>query len=213
MTVKEKTSDGLISKTEQTPTTKQLEETNSEPQLNHRTPMEQEEPNYQPRLAHFGLGFPHTRRGHLASPRDSLGSRSLSSEASRLHDLISGCGCITLKMKTRSSATPVHERTQFTPAGHVNVRCSLHHQRPYQLERFTRKKAGFSQHEKSQWHREAVERSITLHVMTNNAGEHISSSREEDNANNKKAIVKSLSNIRFLVVTSQLLSTVARSTQ
>ena len=43
----------------------------------------------------------------------------------------------------------------------------------------------FSHYEKSQCHREAVERSITLHVMTNNAGEHISSSREQDNANNR----------------------------
>ena len=76
----------------------------------------------------------------------------------------------------------------------------------------TRMKAGFSQHEKSQCHREAVERSITLYVTTNNAGEHISSSREKDNANNRKAIVKSLSNIRFLGMTSQLRSTVARST-
>ena len=37
----------------------------------------------------------------------------------------------------------------------------------------TRKKAGFSQHKRSQCHREAVERSITLQATTKNAGEHI----------------------------------------
>ena len=62
----------------------------------------------------------------------------------------------------------------------------------------TRKKTGFSQHERSQCHREAVERSITIHATTKNAGEHMSSSREEDNANDRKSIVKRLSNIRFL---------------
>ena len=97
MTVKEETSDGLTSTTEQTPTTRQQEETNVEPQLNHRQPTEQEE---QPRLAYFGLGFPQTRRGPFVSPRDSLKNLSLSSEASRLHGLIAGGGCITLKTKT-----------------------------------------------------------------------------------------------------------------
>ena len=42
MTVKEETSDGLTATTEQTPTTRQQEETNIEPQLNHRKPTEQE---------------------------------------------------------------------------------------------------------------------------------------------------------------------------
>ena len=100
MTVKEETSDILTSTTEQTPTTRQQEETNIEPQLNHTTPMEQEEPHYQPRLAHFGIGFPHTRRGSFASPGDSFGSRSLSSEPTRLHGLICGGGCIALETKT-----------------------------------------------------------------------------------------------------------------
>ena len=61
-----------------------------------------------------------------------------------------------------------------------------------------RKKAGFSQHERSQCHRESVERSITFHATTKDAGEHISSAREEDNANNRKGIMEMLSNIRFL---------------
>ena len=62
----------------------------------------------------------------------------------------------------------------------------------------TRKKAGFSQLEISQCHREAEERSITLHATTSNAGEHISSSREEDNDSNIKTIVK----IKLLYLTS-----------
>ena len=57
-------------------------------------------------------------------------------------------------------------------------------------------------HVNDQFHRvrEAVERCITLHATTKNAGEHISSSREKDNANNRKAIpvVNILTNIRFL---------------
>ena len=60
------------------------------------------------------------------------------------------------------------------------------------------KDARFSQHERSQCHREAVERSITLHATTKDAGEHISSAREEDKANNRKAIMNMLYNIRFL---------------
>ena len=101
MTVKEETGDGRTETTEQTPTTRQQEETHSEPQLNHRPPTEHEEPNSQPRLADFGLGFLHTSRGPFVSPGDNLESRSLSSEASRLHGLIAGGGCITLKTKTR----------------------------------------------------------------------------------------------------------------
>ncbi len=56
MTVKEETSDGLTATTEQTSITRQHEETNVEPQLNHRPPTEHDEPNSQPRLADFGLG-------------------------------------------------------------------------------------------------------------------------------------------------------------
>ena len=56
----------------------------------------------------------------------------------------------------------------------------------------------FPQHEISQWHREAVERSITLHLTTKDVGEHISSVHEQDKANNRTAVMKMLSNIRFL---------------
>ena len=44
MTAKEETTDGLIATTEQTPTTRQQEETNVEPQLNHIPQTEHEEP-------------------------------------------------------------------------------------------------------------------------------------------------------------------------
>ena len=56
-------------------------------------------------VAHYsqmlGLCFLHTSRGHFTSPRDSLESRSLSPEASRLPGSVAGGGCITLKTKTR----------------------------------------------------------------------------------------------------------------
>ena len=47
-------------------------------------------------------------------------------------------------------------------------------------------------------HREAAERSITLLSTTKDVGEHISSAHEEDKANNRKSIMKIVSNIRFL---------------
>ncbi len=91
----------------------------------------------------------------------------------------------------------LYKSAHNTPADHVNARCSLHHQGYTNWKDATRKKADFSQHERSQCHREAVERSITLHPTTKDAGEHISSAREEDKANNRKAIIKMLSNTRF----------------
>ena len=104
ITVKEETSDVLTSPTEEdteNETAGIKKNTRIHSQLNHRPPTEQEESISQPRQAHFGFGFPHTRRDPFASPRDSLESRSLSSEASRLHGLISGGGCITSETKTR----------------------------------------------------------------------------------------------------------------
>ena len=101
MTAKEETSDGLTRTTEQISTSRQQEETNVEVELNHIPQTKHAEPNSQPRLTGFGLGLLHTSRGHFTSPRDSLESRSLSSEASMLHGLIAGSGCITLKTKTR----------------------------------------------------------------------------------------------------------------
>ena len=73
--------------------TRQQEETNIEPQLNHRPPTEQEKPNSQQRLAHFDLGF-RTSGEVLSLPQAtcSLESRRLSSEGSRLHGLIAGGG-------------------------------------------------------------------------------------------------------------------------
>ena len=71
----------------------------------------------------------------------------------------------------------------------------------------TRKKAGFSQHEISQCHREAVARSITLHTTTKNTGEHISSSREEDNANNRKEAYRCMVTGMEIILTSHRLST------
>ncbi len=56
MTMKEETSDRLTATTEQTPTTRQQEETNVEVQLNHKPPTQREEPNSQPRMTDFGLG-------------------------------------------------------------------------------------------------------------------------------------------------------------
>ena len=55
ITVKEETGGWLTATPEQTPTTRKQEETNTDPQLNHKLPTEHDEPNSQPRLAHFGL--------------------------------------------------------------------------------------------------------------------------------------------------------------
>ena len=148
----------------------------------------------------LGLGFLHTNRGPFVSPGDSLESRSQSSEASRLHGTIAGGGCIMPYVEdedkvichTCTRAYITHQLTTlmfdaaFITKGYTNWNDA------------TRKKAGFSQHERSQCHREAVERSITLHATTKDAGKHISSARKEDKANNRKAIMKMLSNIRFL---------------
>ena len=49
-----------------------------------------------------------------------------------------------------------------------------------------------------QCHLEAVERSSALHATTKDVGEHISSAHDEDKANNRNAIMKLSSNIRFL---------------
>ena len=199
MTVKEETGDGLTETTEQTPTKRQQKETNIEPQLNlaadHRRGLKNETSNQDWQI--LGLGFLHTNRGHFVSPGDGLESRSQSSEASRLHVTIADGGCIRPYVEdedkvichTCTRAHITHQLTTlmldaaFITKGYTKA---------------TRKKAGLSQHEISQCHREAVERSITLHATTKDAGEHISSAREEDEANNRKAIMKMLSNIRFL---------------
>ena len=141
------------------------------------------------------LGFLHTNRGPFVSPGDSLESRSQSPEASRLHGTIAGGGCIrpyvedgdTVICHTRTRAHITHQLTTLMlDAAFITKGSTIW------------KDAGFSQHERSQCHREAVERSIALHATTKDAGEHISSAREEDKANNRKAIMNMLSNIRFL---------------
>ena len=86
-----------------TPKTRQQEETNVEPQLNHRPPTEQEEPKSQPRLADFGLGFPHTKR--------QFGKSKIVFSSFRLNGLIAGGGCIMLNTKTIWCATPVQGHT------------------------------------------------------------------------------------------------------
>ena len=73
MTVKEETCDGLTSTTEQTPTTRQHEETNIEPQLNHRPPTEHEEQNSQPRLADIGLGVDAHQARSFRFPKRQFG--------------------------------------------------------------------------------------------------------------------------------------------
>ena len=109
-------------------------------------------PKFQQRVAHFGLGFTGARRGPFASSRDSLESRSLSSEGSRLQGLIAVSSWRWLRYVENENnviyhtCRPMSARAHNKPAGHVNVPCSLHHQRLYKLEGCTRKKAGFWQH-------------------------------------------------------------------
>ena len=131
MTMKEETSDRLTATTEQTPTTRQQEETNVEVQLNHKPPTEREEPNSQPRMTDFGMGFIlHTSRSNFGSPRDSLESRSLSSETSVLH------GLTTWRRLhyAEDEDTVICHSAQNTSDGHVSSRCSLHHQWLHTLE-------------------------------------------------------------------------------
>ena len=162
----------------------------------HRRGMNNETPNQDWQI--LGLGFLHTNRGPFVSPGDSLESRSKSSEASRLHGVIAGGGCIRPYIED--------EDTVICHTAHTRTRAHIKHQlttlmldAAFITNGYTIwKDAGFSQHERSQCHREAVERSIALHATTEDAGEHISSAREEDKANNTKAIMNMLSNIRFL---------------
>ena len=71
MTVKDETSDGLTSTTEETPTTRQQEETNIEPQLKYRTPTEQEELNSQQDWHILGLAF-RTPGDVLSLPQETV---------------------------------------------------------------------------------------------------------------------------------------------
>ena len=70
-----------------------------------------------------------------------------------------------------------------------------------QTERMPReRRLAFRNRKDDQCHREDVEINITLHATTKDVGdcEHISSAHEEDNANNRKALMKMLSNTRVL---------------
>ena len=127
-------------------------------------------------------------------------SRSQYSEASRLHGTIAGGGCTRPYFEDEDkvichTCTRPHITHQLTT---LMFDAAFITKSYTNWKDATQKKAGFLQHERSQCHREAVEISITLHVTTKDAGEHISSAREEDKANNIKAIMKMLSNIRFL---------------
>ena len=135
MTVKEETSDGLTSTTEQTPTTRLQEETKLilSPTLttDYRRSMTNQTPNQDWQI----LGFLYTSRGPFASQETVWKVEELSSEASRLHGSIAGGGCITLKTEDKvicHACTRAHIKHQLT--GHVNARRSLHHQRLYKLE-------------------------------------------------------------------------------
>ena len=198
ITVKEETGDGRTETTEQTPTTRQQEETHSEPQLNHRPPTEHEEPNSQPRLADFGLGVSAHQPRSFRFPRRQFGKSKPVFRSFQvawfdswrwLHYVEDEdkviCHTCTRAHRTHQLATLMVDAA-FITKGYTNLKDA------------TRKKAGFSQHERSQCHREAVERGITLHATTKDVGEHISSAHEEDKANNRKALMKILSNIRFL---------------
>ena len=127
MTAMEETGDGFTATTDQTATTRQQEETHIEPQVNHRPPTEQEEPNSQPRRPDFGLGV---------------------------------------------DAHQPFVSSSFQVAWFDSWRW-LHYVEDTNWKTAARKKAGFSQHERCQCHREVVERSITLHAKTMDVGEHI----------------------------------------
>ena len=93
----------------------------------------------------LGLGFLHTSRSHIASPRDTLESRSLSSETSVLHGLTTWRRlyyvededtviCHTRAHKTHQMATLMLDAA-FITNGYSN------------WKDVTQKKVGFSQHE------------------------------------------------------------------
>ena len=105
----------------------------------HRRSMTNQTPSHAWQI--LSLGFPNTSRCPFASPRDSLESRSLSPKTSMLHGLIAGGGCITLKTKTRWSATLVHQLATLKFDAAFITKCYTN------WEDATRKKAGFSQHE------------------------------------------------------------------
>ena len=57
---------------------------------------------------------------------------------------------------------------------------------------------GFTSHDRSECHKEGVERLLTLPANTSDVGEHLSADHEEENATNRTNLLKVLSNPRFL---------------
>ena len=127
MTVKEETSDGLTATTEQTSITRQHEETNVEPQLNHRPPTEHDEPNSQPWLADFELGVSEHKPMSFRFPKRQFGKSKPVSK--------------NVQVAWFDSRRWLHyvedEDTVIchtcASAGDINVRCSLHHQMLHKL--------------------------------------------------------------------------------
>ena len=62
----------------------------------------------------------------------------------------------------------------------------------------TASKMGFTSHDRSDCHKEAVERLLTLPANTRDVGEQLSAEHEEKKATNRKNLVKVRSNLRFL---------------
>ena len=163
----------------------------------HRRSMKNQTPNQDWQI--LGLGFLHTSRGPFVSPcRRQFGKSKPVFRSFQvawfdswrwLHYVEDEykviCHTCTRAHRMHQLATLMLDAA-FITKGYTNWKDA------------TRKKAGFSQHERSQCHREAVERGINLHATTKDVGEHISSAHEEDKANNRNALMKILSNIRFL---------------
>ena len=58
--------------------------------------------------------------------------------------------------------------------------------------------ASFNQHEQSSCHREAVEMMVTLPAKTKNVGEALTRQHAKEKEENRKILLKIISNIRFL---------------
>ena len=69
----------------------------------------------------------------------------------------------------------------------------------------TAKKAGFSAHEKSDCHHEAVQRVVTLPATTKDVGESLSEAHEGEKVIARQNLLKILSNLRFLARQTQAL--------
>ena len=175
---------------QQQSTTRQQEETNVEPQLNHKPQTEHEEPNSQPRLADFGLGISaHLPRSFCFPKRQFGKSKPI---FRNVHVVwFDNLVVAAVRWRRRQGDLPhLYRSAQNTSADHVNARCSL-----YQTGRMPDERRLAFRSMKI-W--PVSPGNITLHATTNDVGEHISSAHEEDKANNRKPIMKLLSNTHFL---------------